>query len=187
MMLHDMRTITPIRTMSEPASTASSATDELATRIMAEFRSFIGELRCEGTERLRRAGVSMTNLHVLRLLSEHGDMPMSRLADLLDVSLSNATGLVDRMAERALIERVRVPDDRRVVLARITDGGRRTLEEAEVMRHQTFERMLGRLDERQLARLLESLTDMHAAVAAGGTDGDRADVTDHRHGEHVTA
>jgi MarR family 2-MHQ and catechol resistance regulon transcriptional repressor len=166
-MLHSMRTIAPTRTMSQPASTSPGAPDELATRVMTEFRGFIGELRCESTERLRKAGVSMTNLHVLRLLSEHGDMPMSRLADLLDVSLSNATGLVDRMEERALIERVRVPDDRRVVLARLTDGGRRTLEEAEDMRHQTFEDMLGRLDERQLARLLQALTDMHAAIAAG--------------------
>ena len=44
---------------------------------------------------------------------------MSRLAELLDVSLSNATGIVDRMEERGLVERVRVPDDRRVVLVRI--------------------------------------------------------------------
>ena len=48
---------------------------------------------------------------------------MSRLAELLDVSFSNATGIVDRMAERGLVERVRVPDDRRVVLVRIGRQG----------------------------------------------------------------
>ena len=40
---------------------------------------------------------------------------MSRLADVAGVSLSNATGLVDRMEERGYIERTRVPEDRRIV------------------------------------------------------------------------
>ena len=47
---------------------------------------------------------------------------MSRLADMLDVSMSAATGLVDRIEERGYVERIRVPSDRRVVLARITAG-----------------------------------------------------------------
>ena len=47
---------------------------------------------------------------------------MSRLAEMLDVSLSNATGLIDRMEERGFVERIRVPEDRRVVLVRITRG-----------------------------------------------------------------
>ena len=62
--------------------------------------------------------MSMTHMHVMWLLQHHGDLSMSRLAELLDVSLSNATGIVDRMEERGLVERVRVPDDRRVVLVR---------------------------------------------------------------------
>ena len=49
---------------------------------------------------------------------------MSRLADMLDVSLSNATGLIDRIEERGFVERIRVPSDRRIVLVRITAAGR---------------------------------------------------------------
>jgi DNA-binding MarR family transcriptional regulator len=112
-----------IRTIGAP----TLAREELVADIMAEFHVFIGELRCAGTERLLKAGVSMTNLHVLSLLSQHGEMSMSRLAELLDVSLSNATGLMDRMEERALVERVRVSDDRRIVLVRLTAGGSTTL------------------------------------------------------------
>ena len=53
-------------------------------------------------------GISMTQIHVLTLLEHHGEMPMSRLADMLDVSFSNATGLIDRMEENGFVERVRV-------------------------------------------------------------------------------
>ena len=60
--------------------------------ILGELRVCLGELRCVGSERMVKQGVSMTHLHVLSLLDHHGELTMSRLADLLDVSLSNATG-----------------------------------------------------------------------------------------------
>ena len=187
MILRVMRTIDTSQTNGtasvDPSSpTRSVAAKELVARIMAEFHGFIGEFRCAGTERLVKAGVSMTNLHVLGLLSRHGEMPMSRLADVLDVSLSNATGLVDRMEERGLVERIRVPDDRRIVLVRLTEGGTSTLEEVELIRHDLLERLLGRLDEPQLGRLEACLSDIHGAVTglALGFESD-AEIAAHTH------
>ena len=51
----------------------------------------------------------MAQLHVMNLLERHGEMPMSRLAEMIDVSDSNATGLIDRVEERGFVERIRVP------------------------------------------------------------------------------
>ena len=150
---------------------------ELKDRIIADFKSAMAELRCIGSERLLRMGVSMSQLHVMSMLDRHGDMPMSRLAEMIDISLSNATGLIDRMEERGFVERLRVPDDRRVVLVRITDGGRKLLDEVEVLRAETLRTVLDRLDPGQLdgiARATSDLRDALAAVAAtpGATDHD---------------
>ena len=69
---------------------------------LTEVGGWIGELRCASMgQRWSRADVSMSQLHVLWLLQHHGAMSMSRLAELLDVSLSNATGIIDRMEEQA--------------------------------------------------------------------------------------
>ena len=38
----------------------------------------------------------MAQIHIMYTVQRHGDMTMSRLADVLNVSDSNATGLVDR-------------------------------------------------------------------------------------------
>jgi DNA-binding MarR family transcriptional regulator len=185
-MLHVMRTITKARTAGPPTGAVDPAPAdgrELVERIMDEFHDAMRELRCAGTERLVKAGVSMTHLHVMGLLSRDGETSMSRIAELLDVSLSNATGLIDRMAERGLVERVRVPDDRRVVLVRLSDGGQAQLDALEMLRRDLLQKILARLDARQLTRLSQSLADVHQAVAGlVETEGADAFGTAHEHG-----
>lgn len=132
----------------------------LVRSIIADYQSYTRHFRCVTAERLGKQGVSMAHLHVLWLLTEHGDLPMGRLAELLDVSLSNATGLVDRMAERSLVERVRVPDDRRLVLVRPTAPGVEVVEAMEVFRRDLFEQVLERLDGEQLERLHQAVLDL---------------------------
>jgi DNA-binding MarR family transcriptional regulator len=136
----------------------------LTDQIIAEFRSFLRELRCMGSDRMRRGGMSTAHFHILSMLDRHGDMAMSRVADALDVSLSNASGLIDRLEERGLVERIRVPDDRRIVLVRTTDDGRRMLAEAEVLKEEMVGRILGALDVDQLKRVGRALRDLETAA-----------------------
>jgi DNA-binding MarR family transcriptional regulator len=187
-MLHVMRTIGKERTA--PVGAATGATDrpadgrDVVERIMDEFHVAMRQLRCAGTEQLVKAGVSMTHLHVMGLLSRHGETSMSRIAEHLDVSLSNATGLIDRMAERGLVERVRVPDDRRVVLVRLSETGQSQLDAQENLRRDLLQKILARLDASQLERLSQSLADIHEAVS-GVIETEGADAfgtaSDHSH------
>jgi DNA-binding MarR family transcriptional regulator len=154
-----------MRTIDE-ASLAPDRLSDPVGRVVDGFNDVVRGFRCASTGRLVKAGVSMTHMHVLWMLQHHGDLTMSRAAELLDVSFSSATGIVDRMEERGLVERVRVPDDRRVVLVRISDGGARALDEIEAVRLDGLQAILSHLDRAQLARLATSFDDMRAAIAA---------------------
>ena len=140
--------------------------DELIGTILADVGWSLRELRCASTDKLVKAGVSMTQIHVLRQLEQHGTMSMSRIAELLDVSLSNATGIIDRMAERGLVERVRVPDDRRVVLVQPSDLGIQALDETEGIKLDRIRAICDRLDDVQLRRITQALGDLRLAIAA---------------------
>src|SRR5262245_10609280 len=162
MIVHVTRSMT--RTVPTTATTAA---------IIDDVRSFLGELKCVASERLVRMGISMAQLHVLHLLERHGELAMSRLAETLNVSLSAATGLVDRIEERGFVERIRVPSDRRVVLVRITAAGRQLLGDVEVLQTQFLVGVLDQLDPAQLEGVAAAMTDLRAALAAtpihGGT------------------
>src|SRR6202142_1887566 len=96
--------------------TIAEKRDELVGSILSDVGWSLRELRCASTEKFVKQGISMTQIHVLRQLEQHGTMSMSRIAELLAVSLSNATGIIERMGEGGLVERGRGPGDRRVVL-----------------------------------------------------------------------
>jgi DNA-binding MarR family transcriptional regulator len=155
---------------------------EAVERIIAAFRSSYREIRCIGGERMLRNGISMTQHHILSLLDRHGEMSMSHLAEMLDVSVSNATGLVDRMEERGLLERVRITDDRRVVHVHLTEAGRTLLADVEVLKDDLVRRILAELDREQLERIELALDDLRGAVAAV-VEGDPA-VLAHAHRPH---
>jgi DNA-binding MarR family transcriptional regulator len=154
----------------DPAPPTQPAAAKAA--IIADFRASMAELKCIGSERLVRQGISMTQLHVMHLIDHHGEMPMSRLAEMLDVSLSNGTGLIDRVEERGFVERIRVPSDRRMVMVRLTPVGRQMLDEIETVREQILRRVLDKLDEKQLAGVATAMADLREAVEATlvGTD-----------------
>ena len=137
---------------------------------MASLGRAVGSLRCAGSQRLVRLGISMTHFHVLTLLRHHDAMPMGRLAEILDVSMSSATGIIDRMEERGLVERVRVPDDRRVVLVQPTQAGLDLVDEAELVKSAVIAAALERMTVEQLERLsiaTADLRDRHRGRARG--------------------
>ena len=124
----------------------------------------MGQLKCASSERLLRLGVSMAQLHILYTLQRTGEMTMSHLADVLNVSLSNATGLIDRLEERGYITRDRVPSDRRVVLVRVTPEGQRMLGEVDALSDDLFRSVLDRLPASQLRGVAHAIAALREAV-----------------------
>ncbi len=100
--------------------------------------------------------LSKLHLHVLMLLEQRGPMPMSRLAGLADVALSNMTGIVDRMEQHGFVDRVRDDRDRRVVLVRATSQGRERCADMEGLRREQLGRLIGALAPSERETLLQA-------------------------------
>ena len=67
--------------------------------------------------------LTMPQLKTVLLLFTEGPSRMSHIASGLGVSLATATGVVDRLVERELVSRQGSPEDRRVVLCRLSARG----------------------------------------------------------------
>ncbi len=83
-------------------------------------------------EVLKPMDLTFARFEVLRLLAftRTGALPMTRLGSLLQVHPTSVTSAVDRLVAQGFVERLRREQDRRVVLASITDKGREVVERA---------------------------------------------------------
>jgi DNA-binding MarR family transcriptional regulator len=110
--------------------------------------------------------VSIVHLHVLTILESSGALPMGKVAEALDVSIASATGIIDRMEQRGLVERGHQADDRRVVLVRPTPAGLALFSDLDEHRRAGLTRILERLSDNELAAFRRGLQAMSAARAA---------------------
>jgi DNA-binding MarR family transcriptional regulator len=175
-MIHASTIIHVTQTIDTPATIGkrrNAASHELTEQIIADFRVTIGAMKCAMSERLVRLGISMAQLNIMYTLQRNGEMTMSRLADVLGVSLSSATGLVDRIEERGYIERTRVPEDRRVVLVHVTEAGTRMLQENDALSDELMRTVLARLDPAELPVIARAVGEVRTALEATTTQSAR--------------
>ena len=164
-MVHAGIIIHVTRTIGAPAGTTGT-TGDLIDQVIADFKFTTWAMKCAMSERLVRLGVSMAQFHIAVTLQRNGVMTMGRLADLLGVSLSNASGLIDRLEERGFVERTRVPEDRRIVMVRVTDAGARLIEENDALSDELMRDVLSRLSPEELPTIARATAGVRTALEA---------------------
>ena len=152
--------------------TIAAAPVDVVDQILDQLEPLIARQRKAVAQQGCFRTISSTQLHVLFLLVSQGSMTMGRLADLLDVSLPNVTGIVERMVERDLVERTRPDDDRRIVEVALTAAGRETVEEIDMIRRSQLAAVICRLTAEQQARALRTFTELRRAAEALQTEED---------------
>ncbi len=114
----------------------------------------------EQTSSLLDSNVTLQQLRVLLFVLRRGPVPISQVAGGLGVRPNVATGIVQRLVERQMVQRHEVPDDRRVRLLTVTDHGRELIEELGAVVHERRREMFERLSDQQLGQLREILRDL---------------------------
>jgi DNA-binding MarR family transcriptional regulator len=149
---------TPIQA---PPGTDTPEQATVTRRMFAAFLRAAALAEPIGREVAARHGISLADLHAVRVLELLGDVPVSRLGAELGLHRSTVTNLVDRLERSGLVERLPSRDDRRVTLVRPTPAGVAALETFQLVRDSELVRRLLQLDHAQravLADLLERIT-----------------------------
>ena len=151
----------------EPSNpTPSGRARPLVTEVVDELTSWNPREFITAFQRWHQGQVSLAHLNVIILLEANGPMPMGRVADALDISVASATGIVDRMEARGLVERRRDAEDRRVVLVVPAAGAKAILGDIDTRRRQALTKILDTLTDDELSGLLTGHRALRAARVA---------------------
>ena len=105
-------------------------------------------------EESQKAGVTATQLNVLKLLDEIGDLSLSELGRRIAAQYSTVTGIVDRMERDGLVRRERSAEDRRVWRIRPTELGQKIARSFAVAPWDLLRGALAELDRREQEQLV---------------------------------
>jgi DNA-binding MarR family transcriptional regulator len=116
------------------------------------------------------AGLTPSQLSVLRLLSEQGEISAGHLAQETQLKHATITSLVDKLESRGLISRRRCEEDRRKVWLRLLPLGKAALDDAPDPLHETFSNRFNALPDWQQAMLIAALEQVTSILDAQGLD-----------------
>jgi DNA-binding MarR family transcriptional regulator len=129
------------------------------TRLDQAFTAFNQDLQ-------RRHGITGAQLAMLRLVAEWGpQVPLAHLRQRLVIHAATLGQMLDRLAERRLVELSPDPEDRRRRVVELTRGGQQVLQAAPVAGPVRLRHVAS--DPRRLRRLAAAFTD---AIALFGLE-----------------
>ena len=133
---------------------------ELMLRFVVAFHALNGRQECEGLL------VSPRQARAMMHLARFPHRTMGELAEGLDISLSWASRVVDELVESGRVERVRDPDDRRVIHVRLTATARAIAERMLQQRGRVVANALASVAPAERPAILQFLRRLAPAVEA---------------------
>ncbi|PWB52740.1 MAG: MarR family transcriptional regulator [Candidatus Methanoperedenaceae archaeon] len=110
------------------------------------------------------ACISKPELLALESISKDEGLMMSDIGRRLDITLSTATGIIDRLIEKKLVKRERNHGDRRVVRVSLTYKGKKANEAYQDQKKEIFGMILDVLDLREQEELIMILEKIAVAI-----------------------
>ncbi len=150
--------------------TIESNRERAADRIIAALPVFHRAILHPAAEQTGRRAMEF---RVLRMLSECGELRMSRISRRLVISKPYLTAIVDALIAEGHVDRRQDPSDRRAVRIAVTPAGERYLENGIALFRQNLLDRLSVLDEEEILLLSESLENLARILARVAGDRER--------------
>jgi len=143
---------------------------EIEDDIVAAIRRIIRAIDLQSRRLNERYKLTGPQLATLREAERLVSPTTSALARAVHLSQPTVTGILNRLEQRGLVQRVRSSDDRRSVEIRVTEAGGELLDETPSLLQDRFRSELKRLDEWERHGLLSALQRIASMMDAEALD-----------------
>jgi len=140
---------------------SQTANGDIVANIEKDLRYISGIIKQKGREMLSTYKITPPQFIALQWLFEDGDMTIGDLSNKMYLACSTTTDLIDRMEKNSLVERVKDPNDRRVVRIHLLEEGKRIIDEVIKKRQVYLEEVLVDFSTEEIQLLQKSLTKLH--------------------------
>ena len=137
--------------------------ENIAT-IEKDMRYISGIIKQKGREILSNYTMTPPQFAALQWLFEEGDMTIGELSNKMFLAFSTTTDLVDRMEKNQLVQRVKDPNDRRVVRIHMLEEGKRLIDEVIKKRQGYLQEVLNEYSTEDIEELKKNFMRLHQVM-----------------------
>lgn len=134
---------------------------QLVADIEKSLRYIATLVKQKGREILSNYTITPPQFVALQWLLEGGDMTIGELSTKMYLACSTTTDLVDRMEKNELVQRVKDPNDRRVVRIHLLEEGERIIQEVVKKRQDYLQNILKNYSKDEIFMLEKCLARLH--------------------------
>jgi len=130
------------------------------TSLWVRFLRFSLQSHKKLEDDLAKLGLTPPQFYVLATIGYAGRLPFGEIGAKMMVTVSNLTGIVDRLEEKKLVVRQRDVTDRRVVHVVLTDKGAKLYKSTIPLFEKSVEKIflgLGKAEQKELSAILRKL------------------------------
>ncbi len=125
--------------------------------VLVALRRVIRATDLQSKQLVKTAALTAPQLMIMQTLRDKGAVPIGELADEVSLSQATVTSIVDRLEKKEYVGRERSKQDKRKVLAFITDTGLDKLKTAPTLLQESFIRQFKYLQEWEQTMIISSL------------------------------
>ncbi|MGI6707316.1 MAG: MarR family winged helix-turn-helix transcriptional regulator [Clostridia bacterium] len=126
-------------------------------RVVKLLKQVMNGIKANAEHHFKEMGLSGTQAMLMGVLSHYGKMRISDLSQVLEISNSTVSGIVDRLENQELVQRIRGEKDRRVVYVTVTSKYHQITREHIEKIDRKFEAWFNQATPEELKKILEGL------------------------------
>jgi DNA-binding MarR family transcriptional regulator len=129
----------------------------ISDNVMIALRKIMQAIELNSKQLFKRVGLTGPQLVILQEVSRHGEVTAGEIARAVSLSQATVTGILERMEKRGLLARQRSERDKRRIMVRITEPGRKILDEAPPLMQEAFVEKFSSLQAWEQTMILSAL------------------------------
>ncbi|WP_029041183.1 MarR family winged helix-turn-helix transcriptional regulator [Cucumibacter marinus] len=144
--------------------------DNRTRAVLRAMRRILRVTESNSKALLRETGLSASQLVLLQILDDGGELTAGELATRMGITQATTTALIQKLENRGLITRRKGETDRRQVWLSLSDAGQQILARAPDAVHDKFQQRFAELEDWEQAMLIASLERISDMLGAADLD-----------------
>jgi Transcriptional regulators len=135
-----------------------------AVRVVQIMKKIMSEIKQKVGSHFREMNLTGPQGMLMGTLAHHGEMKISDLSEILGLSNSTVSGILDRLENQGYIERIRSREDRRVVYVKVTDEFKKKSQKQFEEINKMVEQMMEKATPEELETILKGMNTLEKVM-----------------------